>query len=175
MMASITKTLSEEHKHILVVAQALQKECSALENGKPVDSAFFEKVIDFIRNYADKFHHAKEEEILFKELCKETTEMHCNPTSQMLYEHDLGRTFVKEMEAGLKGDNKNKVIENGHQYSQLIQEHIFKEDNILYPMADDALSPKAHKELKEKAKAAEVKLKAVKERCLAFVKEISKR
>lgn len=174
-MASITKTLSEEHKHIIVVAKALQKECSALENGKSVDQVFFEKAIDFIRNYADKFHHAKEEEIFFKELCKETTEMRCNPTTQMLYEHDLGRTFVKELEAGLKNDNKNKVIENGHRYAQLIQEHIFKEDNILYPMADDALSPKVHKELEEKSKAADAKLKAVKERCLAFAKEVSNR
>ena len=174
-MTNITKTLSEEHKHIIAVAQALQKECSALENGKAVDHIFFEKTIDFIRNYADKFHHAKEEEILFKELCKETTEMHCNPTTQMLYEHDLGRTFVKELEAGINEDNKNKVIENGHRYAQLIQEHIFKEDNILYPMADDALSPKIQKELEEKAKAAEAKLKIVQERCLAFAKEASKR
>ncbi len=174
-MANLTKTLSEEHKHIITVAQALQKECSALEKGKAIDHVFFEKAIDFIRNYADKFHHAKEEEILFKELCKESTEMHCNPTTQMLYEHDMGRTFVKELEAGLKDNNKNKVIENGHQYSQLIQEHIFKEDNILYPMADDALSPKAHKELEEKGKAAEAKLKAVKEHGLAFAKEAGKR
>ena len=97
LMESPTKILSDEHQNILKVINALIKECSDLESEKELDKAFFKRAIDFIRNYADKFHHAKEEEILFKELCKETAELHCNPVEQMLYEHELGRGFVKEM------------------------------------------------------------------------------
>jgi len=62
-----TQILSEEHKYILEVIAALNRECQSLESGKNLDKNFFEEAIDFIRNYADKFHHAKEEDILFKE------------------------------------------------------------------------------------------------------------
>ena len=105
-----TKILSDEHQNILKVIDALTKECNVLESGKELDKDFFEKAIGFIRNYADKFHHAKEEDILFVELCKDTVKMQCNPVQQMLYEHDLGRNFVKGMEQGVKENNKAKVI-----------------------------------------------------------------
>lgn len=108
------------------------------------------KVIDFIRNYADKFHHAKEEDILFVELCKDTIKMNCNPTEQMLYEHEQGRNFVKKMEKGVNENNKDKIIENGRCYADLLQEHIFKEDNILYIMADKALNQKIQASIMEK-------------------------
>ena len=58
-----TTILSEEHKHILSVIDALSKERKNLESGKELDKDFFSKAIDFIKNYADKFHHAKEEDI----------------------------------------------------------------------------------------------------------------
>lgn len=163
-----TKILSDEHKNILKVIEALNKECDLLESGKELDKDFFNKAIDFIRNYADKFHHAKEEEILFKELCKDTVEMHCNPTQQMLHEHDLGRNFVKEMEQGLNENNKEKVIENARGYAQLLQEHIYKEDNILYPMADEALNKNMQKSILEKFK----KLNKNKEKYLSFLKKL---
>ncbi|HLC64688.1 MAG TPA: hemerythrin domain-containing protein [Candidatus Nanoarchaeia archaeon] len=137
-MKKPTEVLSEEHKEILKVIDALIRECASLRAGKPLDNVFFGRTIDFIRNFADKFHHAKEEDILFVELSK--VEMHCSPMQQMVYEHDLGRGFVKGMEEGLRENNKPKVIENSMQYAQLLQQHIFKEDNILYPMADEALS-----------------------------------
>ena len=95
-MEQTTKILVDEHKNILKLADALERECNAINKGKNIDENFFKKAVDFIRNYADKFHHAKEEDILFAELNKNSAAMHCNPIEQMLYEHDLGREFVKK-------------------------------------------------------------------------------
>ena len=134
-MEKPTTMLSQEHQNILRMVNALADECKLLESGKKLDKDFFVKIIDFIKNYADKFHHAKEEEILFAELNKDSGNLHCNPVQQMLYEHDLGRKFVKALEEGLNKNNKLEIIKNADAYSQLIQEHIFKEDNILYPMS----------------------------------------
>ena len=172
-----TQILSDEHKNILKVIEALNREIDAIESGKNIDKAFFEKVIDFIRNYADKFHHAKEEDILFKEFCKKAEEMHCNPVEQMLHEHDLGREFVKGMEKGLNENNKQKIINNAKGYIQLLNEHIFKEDNILYPMADKALNDNIQKSVLSKFKQAEIKRfkKGVKEKYIALAKEFEKR
>lgn len=154
-MEKPTKVLSNEHQNILKVINALSRECNALSNGKEIDKSFFTKAIDFIRNYADKFHHIKEEDILFVELNKDTVKMDCNPTEQMLYEHEQGRNFVKRMEEGVNENNKEKIIENGIDYVSLLQEHILKEDNILYPIADEALNQQIQDSIMKKFKKAE--------------------
>lgn len=172
-----TKILSEEHENIIKVINALDKECDVLESGKELDKSFFEKAIDFIRNYADKFHHAKEEDILFKKICDNEGKMHCNPVEQMLHEHDLGRDFVKNMENGLFENDKEKVIYNAREYGKLLREHIFKEDKILYPMADEVIDENDQKEMLKRFKEAEEKKfdKGVKKKYLALVKEFEKR
>lgn len=140
-MAKPTEVLSAEHKFILKVIGALERECDALEKGKAVDAAFFKQAIDFIRNYADKFHHAKEEDVLFKELGKDDVDLPCNPVQQMLIEHQAGRDYVKGLEAGLLEGDKKKVARNARGYALLLREHISKEDGILYEMAKYSLKP----------------------------------
>ena len=177
-----TTVLSEEHKHISKVIEALNNECDAFQqekSGKPIDKAFFTSAIDFIRNYADKFHHAKEEDFLFKEFCIAADEgcVHCNPTEQMLHEHELGRGFVKGMEEALQKGNKEKLIENAREYAHLLQEHIFKEDNILYPMADEALKEEIQNNMLKKFKAVEIKKfpHGYKDKYITLAEEFEKR
>lgn len=150
-----TKVLNDEHQNILKVITAMENECNELEKGKELNKDFFLKSADFIRNYADKFHHAKEEEILFVELCKDTVEMHCNPIEQMLHEHEEGRNFVKGMVAALESDDKEQIIKNARGYTYLLQDHIYKEDSILYPMADESLSSEVQDLIKQKFIEAE--------------------
>ena len=173
-MKSPTQILKDEHKNILKIADALTEECDALESGKKLNKDFFSNAVEFVREYADRFHHAKEEDILFKELCKPEAEMHCNPVEQMLCEHNLGRNFVKGMEEALKDGDKEKVIENARGYAQLIQEHINKEDNILYPMADEALNENSKKSMLKEFEKAEKAKKKEKEKSLAFIKSLQK-
>ena len=158
--------LMNEHKNILKVVEALIKKCN-----EEFDKDFFEKALDFIKNYADKFHHAKEEDILFKEFSKEEVEKHCDPTKQMLHEHDLGRNFVQGIEEGLASDDEEKVKENSSGYAHLLQEHIFKEDNILYPMVNEALSSEAKKKILEKSKQVRLDFHEV-EKYLEFVNSL---
>lgn len=171
-MKTAAEILAKEHENILKLIENLSKERDNLEKSKKIEKEFFIKAIEFIRNYADKFHHAKEEDILFKELCKPTSELHCNPVEQMLHEHSLGRDFVKGMEEGLNENNKEKLIENARSYCQLLKEHIFKEDNILYPMAENALSSETKKKMIEKFKKIEIKKKKDKEKALDFLKNL---
>lgn len=172
-MPKPTQILSDEHQNILKVINALLKEGDLLQQNKDLDKSFFAKAVDFIRNYADKFHHAKEEDILFKELGKDSVQMHCNPIDQMLYEHDLGRNFVKGLVDALEKDDKLKVIENARGYALLLQDHIFKEDNILYPMADQALSQSDQESIGERFKQVEEKFNQEKDKYLNIVKELT--
>ena len=63
-----TDLLVEEHQVIERMLEVLNAAAQKLEDGKAVDPDFFMKAGDFIRNFADKCHHAKEENILFKVL-----------------------------------------------------------------------------------------------------------
>ncbi len=146
MKSETTKILSDEHKNILNMIERIENECNDIENSKIIDFEFFQNAIDFIKNYADKLHHAKEEDILFKKF-NECNDMGCNPVQQMLYEHDLGRNFVKGMLEAINESNKVKLIENAREYCNLLKEHIFKEDNVLYPMAEEAIDEKTKKEM----------------------------
>ena len=172
-MKKSTQILSEEHQNILKIVEALIKKSALLEAGEEINKSFFEKAIDFIRNYADKFHHAKEEDILFKEFNKEEG-AHCNPTEQMLYEHDLGRKYVAGIEIGMSKRSRKIIVENAMKYVYLIREHISKEDNILFPMTDDALNKKAkNKILIEFNKIIRERKKSIKN-YLSFAKECKK-
>ncbi|MDP1695647.1 MAG: hemerythrin domain-containing protein [archaeon] len=171
-----SKILSKEHKDILKIVDALESEIGQLKN-KDINIIFFKKVIDFIRNYADKFHHAKEEDILFKEFNKyaEKECIHCNPLEQMLFEHEEGRKNIKIMESGLNEKNKNMLIDGATKYIQLIREHIFKEDNILYPMTDDLLSDSIKNKMLKNFKEIEKEKKKNIKVYLDFIKSIGRR
>lgn len=164
------KILNEEHQNILKVITSIEQECEILKTGTDIDTEYFEKVIDFIRNYADKYHHAKEENILFKEFDKVSAQAHCNPVPQMLYEHEMGRKLVKKMEEAKKTNDKESLIENATGYAQLLQNHIYKEDNILYPMIEEILSKDTEKEMLKEFNKVELD-----EKYIAIVKEFEER
>lgn len=173
-MTNQTKILSEEHKVILKVVGAIEKQCGGLKAKKELKRDFFGKAIDFIRNYADKFHHAKEEDILFVEFCKKAHLASCNPVEQMLYEHKIGREYVGNMEKGLNENNPNLVLENGLKYADLLKDHIMKEDTILYPMMDEVFDEKIQKLINSQSEAAEKKFeKGYSDKYLALADSLS--
>jgi hemerythrin-like domain-containing protein len=91
--------------------------------------------VDFIRSYADRFHHAKEEDILFK-YSDESSEI-----IQTMYEdHEKARSHVKAIIEALERKDREAVIEHLNGYRELLTEHIKKEDEILYPWIDRDLS-----------------------------------
>lgn len=139
-MKNITNVLSDEHQNILKVIESMLSTCEKIESGDEINHDYFKNAIAFIKNYADTYHHAKEEEILFKAMLDNVNGMHCNPIPVMLYEHDEGRSYVKGLEAGLANNSKREILDNARGYCYLLRDHIYKEDNVLYPMAEEALN-----------------------------------
>jgi hemerythrin-like domain-containing protein len=155
-MKNITKELSQEHQNILKVIDAVINECKKIELGKDADKTFFKDVVLFIKKYADGFHHAKEEDILFKAMLENMDHMHCNPIPVMFREHTAGRQFVKGMEAALLNGNNAELVKNATSYCILLQNHIYKEDNVLYPMAENGISEFQKTEVEEKYKQVSI-------------------
>jgi hemerythrin-like domain-containing protein len=142
MKAEITGALVEEHRLILRMITLLEKNASLTAKGSYSNWQFYLDGVDFIRNYADRFHHAKEEGVLFEALVTNGMPREKSPVAAMLMEHDQGRSFVKGMEAathaaleGIPG-HEHEIAENALAYAALLRDHIAKEDGILYPLAE---------------------------------------
>ncbi len=89
--------LMEEHKAILRLLEVLKKISANLQNGNSVGVGAMEQAIDFIRTFADKCHHAKEEYVLFKFMEERGMPRYGGPIGVMLMEHDQGRSYVSKM------------------------------------------------------------------------------
>jgi hemerythrin-like domain-containing protein len=142
-----TDILKNEHKAILLMLEVAESVSQKLEAGEKVPAEHLDKIVDFIRGFADKCHHAKEEDLLFPAMEKTGMPRQGGPIGVMLIEHTEGREYVRKMkEAAEKyaaGDQKAglRFAENARHYAALLSQHIHKEDNILYPIADARLSP----------------------------------
>lgn len=137
----------EEHKLIKRMLAVVRSFSIKVLNNEKLDYSDFNKVLDFVRNYADKHHHNKEELILFKRMSEILGERIAKgPIMGMLTEHDLGRLFMGNLEAALKkfqaGDDDSRVdiIANAIGYTDLLNRHIDKEDTAIYTFAQRSLS-----------------------------------
>jgi hemerythrin-like domain-containing protein len=153
-----TTALRSEHDHILAMIACLVSACKAAENVDRLDSDTFRAGLDFIQNYADAWHHAKEEDLLFPALEAAGMPRGGGPIAVMLNEHELGRTYVrqigKNLEAAINGDNSalQLVLRFTLAYADLLTQHIQKENNILFNMADQILSPAEQARLQQEYK-----------------------
>lgn len=157
---SATTDLMQEHQLILKYVDLMER-YAHLNLQKPDSFIMFDKAgafIDFIHEFADTFHHAKEENSLFRYLVTPGVLIHCNPVPQMLSEHEQARSYVHNMENALENKNLQTLIHNTKQYANLLREHIFKEDNILYPMAEQRLSDELKATLLQEYEETEARL-----------------
>jgi hemerythrin-like domain-containing protein len=156
-----TENLKEEHRIILHMIKILLVASDKLEKGEAVSPDVFKKAGDFVGVFADRCHHGKEEGELFPALERKGILKHRGPIAVMLMEHELGRLFVKGLNEAVekyeRGDKtaKNAIVENARGYADLLDQHIYKEDNILYPMGDKVLSEADNGELLEKFEGIE--------------------
>ena len=145
MKTDITRVMVDEHKLILRMITLVEKNTASMEQGAFRNWQFYLDAVDFIRNYADRFHHAKEEDVLFKALVANGMPAKQSPIEAMLMEHDQGRAFVRNMEEAaqkaLNGESGQipVIAENAKGYAELLRGHIDKEDTILYPLAERVL------------------------------------
>lgn len=150
--------LKEEHKNIKKVLIVMRKLCIKVFNTGEVDYKAFADAIEFVRNYADEHHHGKEEDILFDMISKRLDDdLEKDPVEAMFSEHDLGRYFINNLETALsevKAGNENDrvdVIANAVAYVDLLEGHIYKEDNMIYNYGQEELSSEALAELEDRA------------------------
>jgi hemerythrin-like domain-containing protein len=148
-----TQQLKNEHNGILIMLEVLEKIINQMEHADPYDQQDISNIIDFLKTFADKCHHGKEEDILFPALVLSGMSKENGPIAVMLNDHAMGRGYIKGMVQGLERlpnseeDGKKILIDNGKKYIQLLRIHIMKENNILFPMADQRISDEEQEKL----------------------------
>lgn len=156
-METATKNLENDHEYILRLMSVMEK--MVLEISTSLKH--IELVVSLIRNYADGFHHGKEEHLFFPFLVKKGFSNDHGPVSVMIHEHAEGRKFVENMEAEIanikNGDESSFTIlyENMQGYIDLLRTHIGKENKVLFPLADKVLTPDDQEELLKEFAALE--------------------
>jgi len=147
-----TSRLREEHEHILGIAAALVTLVDAADAGR-WDVEAFADCVTFIRLFADACHHGKEEDLLFPALGEVGMPSDQGPIAVMLAEHQQGRQYARHMADALDsaraGDPEARArLRNAAMaYVNLIRNHIAKENNVLFSMADRAVMGRACRSL----------------------------
>ena len=87
-----------EHRLIEKMLKLVNKVLTKIEKQETVDPVFIDTVVDFIRTYADRTHHGKEEEILFRELeKKDMSNDNRLLMNELIEEHIFGRKITREL------------------------------------------------------------------------------
>ena len=155
--------LRMEHEAVRLTLKVLEKICLRMEEPQAsVDPAHVEQLLEFFSVFVDKCHHGKEEELLFPALEAIGVRREGGPIGVMLMEHQEGREFVRKMKEAF-GDCKtvNPAAAGAfgraaRGYIALLEQHILKENNVLFPLAEKQLSEAKQSELADGFEAIEI-------------------
>lgn len=141
-----TQVLRDEHEGILAMLAIVETAAKRLQSGKEIPRDLMMNAVGFFRNFADKCHHGKEEDELFPALEQRGVAKEGGPIGAMLAEHEQGRAFVRAMSDAAnrcaQGDPSAvpALVQNTLGYVNLLRQHIWKENNVLFQMADQVLA-----------------------------------
>ena len=151
-----TASLRKDHDLIEKVIKAMESTVQLLVDGKQIPESILLPVIDFSKNFTDVCHHSKEENSLFPALEQAGMPRNMGPIAMMLMDHERSREIGKHMEEAAKeyfeSGNATNLTNHMKQYVEHITEHLWKENNRLFLMAEARLqyvSEKVDKELNE--------------------------
>jgi hemerythrin-like domain-containing protein len=128
--------LYNEHEIIKSVI-GFRERISSLSKSDPQKyKNIMNELVNFFRNYADKFHHYKEEKLLFPLLCEKNEMLQESIVREMLENHQDFRNLVKLIETEVKSDNYAESETLLTKYTEMLLDHIAVEDDELFQMAD---------------------------------------
>ena len=129
-----------EHRLIERMIILIEQKLKKIETTNQVDPLFIDTVVDFIKIYADRTHHGKEENILFRELAnKQMSDQDRQIMEELVDEHVLGRKTTKELvEANAQYRIGEKpalavIVSKLGKLVDFYPKHIEKEDKVFFP------------------------------------------
>jgi len=131
--------LINEHKLILQAVEGIKKETQKKQSNNNFDPEIITTAVDFFRTYADRFHHGKEEGILFSQLSqKKMRESDKKIMTELMAEHAIARRTVNALENAKqqyvpgKTNNLDELLDSLNALTKLYPTHIEKEDKHFF-------------------------------------------
>ena len=150
-----TEELMQEHKVINLMLSVLLNISESIKAKKVFYTNDVEKIVDFFLNYVDKYHRNKEEKVFYPGLLSIDTAVVNYPISSILEEHSTGKRYLNEIICCIENCkigstfSYEKIADCIKNYVHLIQNHIQKEENTLFPFANKALSVEMQNQISE--------------------------
>lgn len=157
-----TEILRQEHDAILRMLDGLDQMNETLLANSAVAKETVGGFLEFFRLFADRCHHGKEEDLLFPMLEKRGIPRDGGPIGVMLHEHDHGRELIQDMAAAAAEYEKDRAgaarrwVRAARDYSQLLRDHILKENHILFRIAEQILTSEEQSALAVQFEKAEI-------------------
>ena len=157
--------LEAEHRVILKIVGVLGVLADALDAGKPVHPETLRDLVEFMRTFADRCHHGKEEAHLFPALASRGVPAQGCPIGGLTHEHQKGRAPVAELDQAAQAylkqttpDGKAVIVRCLRDLAALYPNHIWKEDYMVFPMSGKVLSEADKADLQRKFEAVEAEI-----------------
>ena len=148
-MSRPTHILRREHRVIERALRALDGMCLHLKSGGSIPPESLCQILDFIQNFADRFHHAREETYLFPALGNNGFQKEGGALGFLMGEHETERLLTAELELAIgeyrHGDSEavDRFVEAANQYREHLVGHMREEDAILFRLAEEVLDEAA--------------------------------
>jgi hemerythrin-like domain-containing protein len=139
-MGKATDDLRREHDVILSVLEIAEDVVKNKTHTEDAKLKFGNEFIYFLSVFTDRCHHGKEEGHLFPTMINKGFPNHDGPIGVMMQEHINGRAMVKEMRSYVDQKDLIGLVQTVAEYTVFIRNHISKENNLIFPMADKYLS-----------------------------------
>ena len=162
--ATPVEVLEAEHRVIQKMVAGMSVLADQLEGGEAVDVALLESIVAFLRTFADRCHHGKEETFLFPALIRRGVPSHGCPIGGLTMEHQKGRVMVGELADAIRGyaagepPAREDLVKSLRALVAFYPNHIWKEDYLLFPLAGKVLTPEDQQELMNKFETVEREL-----------------
>ena len=140
-MKTATAVLRHEHEAIVLALRILAEIDRHAIAHDPIHQEDLRALVDFLAEFADTCHHGKEETLLFPQLAQ-ANEAQSHPVVQrLLLEHEQGRHRLRRMRRALEVPFKPEAFHDAARaYTQLLLEHIDKENTVLFPMVERVMT-----------------------------------
>ena len=138
--------LEAEHRVIQKMVAAMSVLAERLDGGKDLDVPLLENIVEFLRTFADRCHHGKEEALLFPALERRGVPAHGCPIGGLIMEHQKGRVMVGELADAIRGyaagesPARENLVKSLRALVAFYPSHIWKEDYLLFPLAGRLLA-----------------------------------
>jgi hemerythrin-like domain-containing protein len=152
-----------EHQLVRLILLILGRICERIECGESVDVRHLRLALEFIRVFVVGAHHAKEDEALIPLVSGAGLPGESGPLAAIRSEHEVGRGYFEELSRAVaeyeeRRDRPSsmKVVNAAKRYIELLDQHMDKEDNVVYPLISRFMDERLERILAERFRRIDV-------------------